>query len=40
MIDILMRVMRRIINEEIKLKAKVQQTRVNEGGATVLDEFY
>jgi hypothetical protein len=40
MIDILLRVMRKIINEEIKIKSKISHTHVTEGGATFFDEYY
>ena len=40
MIDILLRIMRKIINEEIKLKSKVQHNHASEGGAVFIDEFY
>ena len=39
MIDILIRVMRRIINEEIKMKSKVQHPVVQNDNA-VLEEYY
>jgi hypothetical protein len=39
MIDILVRVMRKIINEEIKIKSRIQIT-VNEGGNSTIEEIY
>ncbi len=39
MIDILLRVMRKIINEETKIKSRVQVS-VNEAGSTVFEEHY
>lgn len=40
MIDILLRVMRKIINEEIKLKSKVSQNYMSEGGINTHDEYF
>jgi hypothetical protein len=39
MIDILVRVMRKIINEEIKIKSRIQIT-VNEAGNSTIEEIY
>ena len=38
MIDILLRVMRKIINEEVKLKSTVSRTK-QENGKTLVDEY-
>ena len=40
MIDILLRVMRRIVNEEIKLQATSRMPVVNLDGVTVFEEYY
>ena len=40
MIDILLRVMRKIVNEEIKLKSKVINTSISPDGQTHIEEFY
>ena len=40
MIDILLRTMRKIVNEEIKIKSKVLNTQMLEGNQAQIDEFY
>ncbi len=40
MINILLRIMRKIINEELKLKSKVHQPITTDSGATLLEEYF
>lgn len=40
MINIILRIMRKIINEEIKLKSKVHQPITTETGIPFIDEYF